>query len=134
MKYDPAYATSPIFVTDKDYDFSVDPEIITLLESDPFYGYEYATVVAYLTKLNDIPTLFTNDERTRYFYILKIFPFSLKVDAKAWYNTLAPGCVHSPQDMIYYFLEKYFPAHKKQAALRDIYNFVHIEEESLPQA
>ena len=40
MKCDPAYATSPIFVTDKDYDFSVDSEIITLVESDPFYGYE----------------------------------------------------------------------------------------------
>ena len=25
MKYDPAYATSPIFVTDKDYEFSIDP-------------------------------------------------------------------------------------------------------------
>ena len=56
MKYDPAYATSPISVTDKDYDFSVDPEIITLVESDPFYGYESETVVAHLTKLNDIAT------------------------------------------------------------------------------
>ena len=36
--------------------------------------------------------------------------------------------------MIYYFSEKYFPAHKKQAAAREIYNFVKIEEESLPQA
>ena len=36
MKYDHAYATSPIFVTDKDYEFSVDPEIITLVEYDPF--------------------------------------------------------------------------------------------------
>ena len=36
MKYDPAFATSPIFVTDKDYEFFVDPEIITLVESDPF--------------------------------------------------------------------------------------------------
>ena len=36
MKYDPAFATSPIFITDKDYDFSVDPELITLVESDPF--------------------------------------------------------------------------------------------------
>ena len=35
MKYDPAFATSPIFVTDKDYEFSIDPEIITLVESDP---------------------------------------------------------------------------------------------------
>ena len=56
MKYDPAYATSPIFVTDKDYEFSVGPELITLVESDPFYGYESETVLAHLTKLNDIAT------------------------------------------------------------------------------
>ena len=36
--------------------------------------------------------------------------------------------------MIYYFSGKYFPAHKKQAALQEIFNFVQIEEESLPQA
>ena len=46
MKYDPTYATSPIIITDKDYDFPVDTEIITLVESDPFYGYESETVVA----------------------------------------------------------------------------------------
>ena len=134
MKPDPAFATSPICVTDKDYEFSVDPEIITLVESDPFYGLESETVVAHFTKLNDIATLFTNDEKSRYYYILKIFPFSLKGDAKTWFNSLVPGCVCSPQDMIYYFYVKYFPAHKKQAALQEIYNFVQIKEESLPQA
>jgi hypothetical protein len=36
--------------------------------------------------------------------------------------------------MIYYFSRKYFPAHKKQAALQEIFNFVQIEEENLPQA
>ena len=72
--------------------------------------------MAHLTKLNDIATLFSNDEKSRYLYILKIFPFLLKGDAKTWYNSLAPGCVRSPQDMIYYFSAKYFPAHKKQAA------------------
>ena len=36
--------------------------------------------------------------------------------------------------MIYYFSTKYFPANKKQSILREIYNFVQIEEESLPQA
>ena len=45
MKPSPAFATSPIFVTDKDYEFSVDPEIITLVESDPFYVLESETVV-----------------------------------------------------------------------------------------
>ena len=63
MKHDPAFATSPIFITDKDYDFFVDPELITLVESDPFHGYETETVVAHLTKLNDIATLFTHEEK-----------------------------------------------------------------------
>ena len=90
MKYDPNFATSPIFVTNKDYEFSVDPENITLVESDPFYGTESENVVAHLTKLNDIGTLFTNDETSRYYYILKIFPFSLKGDAKTWFNSLDP--------------------------------------------
>ena len=56
MKPDPTFATSPICVTDKDYEFSVDLDIITLVESNPFHGYETETVVAHLTKLNDIAT------------------------------------------------------------------------------
>ena len=92
MKYDPAFATSPICISDKDCDFSIDPKLITLVESDPFYGYESETVVAHLTKLNEIATLFTREENTRYYFILKLFPFSLKGDAKTWFNSLDPGC------------------------------------------
>ena len=44
------YFCHPVQI-DKVYDFSVDPELITLVESDPFYGYESETVVAHLTKL-----------------------------------------------------------------------------------
>ena len=29
MKCDPKFATSPTFVDDKDYEFSIDPELIT---------------------------------------------------------------------------------------------------------
>ncbi|KAI4978165.1 hypothetical protein ZWY2020_014719 [Hordeum vulgare] len=134
MKYDPKFATSPIFVADKDYEFFVDPDLITLVESDPFHGYESEMVVANLTKLHDIATLFTSEEKICHYYILKLFPFSLKDDAKTWFTSLAPSCVSSPEDMIYYFSEKYFPAHKKQAALHEIYNFAQVEEESLPQA
>ena len=107
---------------------------MTLVESNPFHGYESKTVVAHLTKLNDIATLFAHEEKIRYYYIIKLFPSSLKGDAKLWFNSLAPGCVRSPQDILYYFSAKYFSAHKKQAALREICNFVQIEEESLPQA
>ncbi|KAI4989787.1 hypothetical protein ZWY2020_038150 [Hordeum vulgare] len=134
MKYDPKFATSPIFVTDKDYEFCVDPELITLVESNPVHSYESNTVVAHLTKLHDIATLFTSEEKIRHYYMLKLFPFSLKDDAKTWFTSLTRGCVRSPQDMVYYFSEKYFPAHKKQASLQEIYKFAQAEEESLPQA
>src|SRR4051812_36493417 len=90
MKCDPKFATSPIFVDDKDYAFSMDPKLITSVETDPFHAYENETVVAHLSKLNDIATLFAHDEKIRYYYILKLFPFSLKGDGKTWYNTLAP--------------------------------------------
>ncbi|KAI4985608.1 hypothetical protein ZWY2020_018238 [Hordeum vulgare] len=100
MKNDPKFATSPIFVTDKDYEFSVDPEIISLVESDPFHGYESETVIAHLAKLSEIANLFTNEEKIRHYYILKMFPFSLKDDAKAWFTSLASGCVRSPQEMV----------------------------------
>ena len=63
MKCDPQFATSPIFVDDKDYEFSIDLELITLVESDPFHGYETETVVAHLTKLNNIATLFAHVRR-----------------------------------------------------------------------
>ena len=96
MKYDPAFATSHICISDKDYDFSVDPELITLVESDPFYGYESETIVAHLTKLNAIATLLTHEEKIHYYYILKLFLFSLKGEAKTWFNSLDLGCMHSP--------------------------------------
>ena len=78
MQYDPKFATSPIFVTNKDYEFSINPELITLIEYDPFHGYESKTVVAHLTKLNDIATLFAHEEKNSLLYILNLFPFSLK--------------------------------------------------------
>ena len=73
MKYDPKFSTSPICVTDKDYDFYLNPELITLVESDPFYGYESKTVVAHLTKLNDIATLFTHEEKIAIIISLNCF-------------------------------------------------------------
>jgi hypothetical protein len=72
MKYDPKFATSPIFVTDKDYEFSIDLDLITLVESDPFHGYETKTVVA-LTKLNDIATMFAHEKKIAITIFLSCF-------------------------------------------------------------
>ena len=74
MQYDPAFATSLICVTDKDYEVSVDPDIITFVESDPFYGLESETVMAHLTKLNDIATLLLMMRSLTIIISLRYFP------------------------------------------------------------
>src|ERR1041385_5315166 len=62
------------------------------------------------------------------------FPFSLKEDAKSWYDSLPYGSIKSPQDLVKFFVDKYFPAHLQHAALQRIYNFKQLQDEHLPKA
>ena len=64
----------------------------------------------------------------------KLFPFSFKEDAKAWYDALPCGSIQSPQDMAISFVYKYFPAHMQHAALQKNYNFKQLQDEHLPKA
>src|SRR3954466_16258827 len=75
---DPTFATSPICITDPDYDFSVDLSLISTFELDPFYGRENDDAIEHLTKLFELGGLFTTDERIRNFYVTKLLPFYLK--------------------------------------------------------
>src|SRR3954465_2611440 len=105
---DHKFATSPICIIDPDYDFSVDLSLISTVESDPFYGRENDDAIAHLTKLAELGNLFTIDEKIRNFYVAKLFPFSLKEDAKSWYDALPYGSIESPQDLVQFFVDRYF--------------------------
>ncbi|KAE8809544.1 hypothetical protein D1007_13834 [Hordeum vulgare] len=49
MKHDTKFATSPSFIDDKDFEFLVDPKLITFIGFDPFHSYESETFIAHLT-------------------------------------------------------------------------------------
>ena len=68
--------------------------------------------------LTELGSLFTTDERIRNFYVTKLLPFSLKGDARAWYDALQCGSIKSAQDLAQSFVAKYFPAHMQHAALQ----------------
>src|ERR1041385_4561885 len=72
---DPQFATSPICITDTDYDFSVDLSLISTVEPGPFYGRENDDAIAHVTKLAELGNLFTTDEKIRNFYVAKLFSF-----------------------------------------------------------
>ena len=128
------FATSHICINDPEFDFSVDLSLIYTVEADPFYGRENDDAIAHLTKLTELGGLFTTEEKKQNFYVTKLFPFSLKEGAKAWYDALPYGSIKSPQDLAQSFVDKYFPAHMQHAALQRIYNFKQLQDENFLKA
>ncbi|KAK1683972.1 hypothetical protein QYE76_044820 [Lolium multiflorum] len=131
---DPKFATSPINIRDKDYDFSLDLSHIAIVEKTPFFGTEKESAVEHMTELSTLSGLFSDDIKMRTYFVAKIFPFSLKDDAKTWYNNLPPGSIKSPKELLDVFFRKYFPASAQHAALQRIYNFDQEDGEKLPEA
>src|ERR1041385_2232893 len=73
-----------------------------------FYGRENDDAIVHLTKLAELGDLFTTDEKIRNFYMAKLFPFSLKGDAKSWYNALPSGSIESPRNLVQFLLINIF--------------------------
>ncbi|KAK1661342.1 hypothetical protein QYE76_049501 [Lolium multiflorum] len=128
---DPKFATSPINIRDKDYDFSLDLSHIAIVEKTPFCGTEKESAVEHMTELSTLSGLFSDDIKMRTYFVAKFFPFSLKDDAKTWYNNLP---IKSPKELLDVFFRKYFPASAQHAALQRIYNFDQEDGEKLPEA
>ncbi|KAK1618932.1 hypothetical protein QYE76_024449 [Lolium multiflorum] len=83
---DPKFATSPINIKDKDYDFSLDLSHISIVEKTPFVVLK-KSVVEHMNELSTLSSLFSDDVKMRTYFVAKIFPFSLKDDAKIWKRT-----------------------------------------------
>ena len=100
LSYDPKFATSPIDIKDEDYDFSPDLSYLDIVEKEPFCGTENESVVAHMNELSTMSALFSDDFKMRKYFVTKIFTFSLKGEARAWFNRLPPGSIDSPDCLI----------------------------------
>src|SRR3954465_11684882 len=78
--------------------------------------------------------LFSDDFKMRKYFVTKIFPFSLKGEARAWFNRLPPGSIDSPDCLIASFFQKYFPPSARHAALQIRFDFKQGEEEKLSES
>ena len=131
---DAKFATSPINIKDKDYDFSLDLSYISIVEKEPFCGTEHESAMGHMNELSALSSLFSDDIKKRSYFVTKIFPFSLKDEAKTWFNNLSPGSIDSPIGLVNAFFQKYFPASAQHAALQKIFDFEQVEGEKLPES
>ena len=96
---------------------------IAIVEREPFCGTENESDVEHMNELSNLSGIFSEDIKMRTYFVTKIFPFSLKGEAKTWYNNLSPGSITSPIGLLDTFFRKYFPASAQRDALLRIYNF-----------
>jgi hypothetical protein len=120
---DAKFAASPINISDKDYDFSLDLSYISIVEKEPFCGTESKSAMEHMNELSSLSNIFSDDTKLRTYFVAKIFPFSLKGAAKAWFNNLSHGSIDSPIALVNAFFQKYFLASAQHAALQKIFDF-----------
>src|SRR4051812_2582799 len=106
---DAKFATSPINISDTDYDFSLDLSYISIVEKNPFYGIENEDAMKHMNELATLSNVFSDDTKMCTYFITKFFPFALKGAAKAWYDNLSPGSIKIPKDLVSAFFQKKIP-------------------------
>ncbi|KAK1648528.1 hypothetical protein QYE76_066333 [Lolium multiflorum] len=77
---------------DEDYvelddDFIDKCNATTSTKKTPFCGTEKESAVEHMNELSTLSSLFSDDVKMRTYFVAKIFPFSLKDDAKIWKRT-----------------------------------------------
>jgi hypothetical protein len=123
------------YIKDKDYEFTIDSELIERVEASKLYGKEEEFPSEYLiTNLNDLSCLYGKTEIQQRYYFLKLIHFSLGGKSKSWYNSLAPKSITSKEACIYLFCNRYFHSSKIHAMIAEISNFAQSKEECIPQA
>ena len=134
MTPDDKFATSPINIRDKDYDFSLDLSYISIVEREPFCSTENESAIGHMNELSSMSSLFSDDDKKRMYFVTKKIPFSLKGEAKTWFNNLSPGSIDSPMALVNVFFRKYFPASAQHVALQRISDFKQVQGEKLPKS
>src|SRR3954468_7011761 len=72
LSSDPKFATSPIDIKDKYYDFSLDLYYLDIVEKDQFCGTENESVVDHMNEFSTMSALFSEDFKMRKYFVTKI--------------------------------------------------------------
>lgn len=76
------FCASPIYIEDDAYEFSIDPEVITLVESHAFHEHENEKVVDHICKFQSFVISLGRKLQINITLCLNLFPFHLKMMLK----------------------------------------------------
>ncbi|XP_071704348.1 uncharacterized protein [Rutidosis leptorrhynchoides] len=118
-----------------DKDFKVKGQILNMITHQyQFRGTPKEDAFEHLRNFKSICILFKIAQVTNTIIYLRVFPWSLKDDAKDWLESLPEGEIDSWTVMEDRFLQLFFPASKAAKLQSDINHFVQKSNETLYDA
>ena len=98
------------------------PHIVPLLPT--FHGMESENPYVHIKEFEDVCNTFQEGGASIDLMRLKLFPFTLKDEAKIWLNSLRPRSIRTWTELQVEFLKKKFPTHRINGLKRQISNFL----------
>nr|GEU66187.1 hypothetical protein [Tanacetum cinerariifolium] len=127
---DPSSIVYPATANGAVSNFKIHPNLIAILPV--FKGHEEP--YAHLREFFSIADTYQVNNTTKDGVRLRLFPFSLKDQAKAWVTSLKPGSIHSWSEMQSAFLDEFYSISKTAAIKNKIKSFRQIPGEQFHEA
>ncbi|GJR78509.1 DNA-directed DNA polymerase [Tanacetum coccineum] len=127
---DPSPIVYPAAANGAVSNFKIQPNLIAILPV--FRGREEP--YAHLREFFSIADTYQVNNTTKDGVRLRLFPFSLKDQAKAWFTSLEPGSIHSWSEMQSAFLDEFYSISKTAAIRNKIKSFRQIPGEQFHEA
>ena len=94
-----------------------------------FKGTKNENPYSHIKEFEDIGSIFREANTPLDIFRMKLFPLSLKDEAKTWLNSLRPYGIGNWGDLQSVFLQKFFPTHKTSEMKYEISDFKAMEDE-----
>nr|GEU71379.1 hypothetical protein [Tanacetum cinerariifolium] len=127
---DPSSTVYPAVANGAVSNFKIQPNLIAILPV--FRGHEEPHT--HLREFFSIADTYHVNNTTKHGVRLRLFPFSLKDQAKAWFTSLELGSIHSWSEMQYAFLDEFYSISKTAAIRNKIKSFHQISGEQFHEA
>ena len=114
--------------------FELKPGLINRAEANAFGGTGSEDANKHLTKFiqisNTVKANGVSDDQIR----LRLFPFSLKDDARDWYDSMDPNSVETWDAMVELFLDKYYPPSEALKRQAEVISYAMHPQENIHEA
>ncbi|GJX44680.1 reverse transcriptase domain-containing protein [Tanacetum coccineum] len=115
-------------------EFELKPELLNLISTKPFYGFENDDPYSYIKKLNQLTQTFKLYQVPQNMVKLILFPFSLEGAAREWLENETPNSITSWSDLVLKFVNKFYPYSRTHKFRNEITQFCQTINETFGEA